>query len=672
LILLLLGACQALEIEARVDATLATIEGTASCVGDARYLLSYPAALADARGLNDVNRHWFYPQRFAAAAMHPYAKVWNEGRFDGRFVTTVPPRQGTFGRVGATLVALGGWHPIFTDGARPDPLPIRYRVEVPPGYVGLIGGRPIHRSPGAQSLSGEFRGVYLPLLLTRQQGVQVATWGVWIDPDPQGDARPHFAAVDAALQQSRAAHAGPPIAVVVLPLRENLAEPFDGGFAVSDAVFDLLPVERMRKFHRIRLWRAHLQAMLQARAGPAVAEAIAWVLRDALVREHYGGAETAADVLDTFAVIPEIDSLVFAPQIPFADAYFDHAGATAGRYWHIDDFYVPDAPAPLPPGGKRLRARLTDDAVHAFLQGGAPLAEGPQSQAAAPPQPGGVRVLLQNITGLLAVTDGQLSLSADISARRLHDPRYSADLLAFRTPRQAGVLLGADRHFGDALTPLRLRHALGLQLGFARLDDDRDQVTLALRYGTDSRLNALRSFAGHGVRAHVSVARAGPSVHGGASLAALYLHNLGGDRALVVRARVNALWGDASAAQELRLGDRYLAGRGFSEGAAHGKLRGVLSGEHRHALHAGPRGPLGGWLTVWGVDGALFADAVYLPSQGCDWHGDVGYGLRFFADVLAVSPTTLQLDLGFPASRCHRGEMPFAFYVALQQSFAAF
>ena len=77
------------------------------------------------------------------------------------------------------------------------------------------------------------------------------------------------------------------------------------------------------------------------------------------------------------------------------------------------------------------------------------------------------------------------------------------------------------------------------------------------------------------------------------------------------------------------------------------------------------------------LEGAFFADAVYLPKHeaecGETTFYDVGYGLRWIADVMSVSPAMISLDMGVPISKCQASQArSLTVYLSFLQSFSVF
>ncbi|MEO1171667.1 MAG: hypothetical protein AAFX94_06405, partial [Myxococcota bacterium] len=118
--------------------------------------------------------------------------------------------------------------------------------------------------------------------------------------------------------------------------------------------------------------------------------------------------------------------------------------------------------------------------------------------------------------------------------------------------------------------------------------------------------------------------------------------------------------------------------RGFEPTELRGDARVIGSVEWRHAFAVAGRVDLGGLLMWTRLEGAAFADAVYMPNDrpdcGGDMFYDVGYGLRFIGDVLNVTPAAFTIDLGVPLNRCddETDRVPFSIYVGFLQSFIPF
>lgn len=847
---LLLAAppCGEITLQARLSARVAegSIRCTEGTLGPA--VAIYPPVLRDPNGYTDINRQWHYPDGFSAADMALQACVgaqctssqrllangpWQPLPLrtrELRFRTTIPRRAGTFGHNEGSTYLLGGWHPVPGEGEHLPQRHWRYRIEVPPNVVGLVGSHPIRRSHRPQVITGEHTGVFVPVLLAPQMTVDRSGPAVILTPLPaphlSTPSYPHHlrdltAGVDEwarehlmeslALGFAAAKRAGvprSPLVVVRGPIQENLVELFDGGFMVGRRGFHLLPLERFMKFHRIPVWRAQLATLLmpmvRAREGDPgperisprlVSDAVAAALRDRMVRERYHGKETAVDVLDAFAVIPEIDALVFAPQVTFTDAYYeaidesplhrrlptnfyhrqprgkllyekllDRLGAAEvqrlmtlylsqqrpwlevlqqnnlgldpvsvlapwmGPYPEVDYFlgeirhdrsHIEVEVGVQGPGALQVQEPIRVDIedaegrVHQVtrLGSGTVRVKAPGPPGAVQLDPGGRlvervhepgeaprlnnrnyerwRFLLNNITGLFAITNGELNAAIDFSLRRIHDLRWMFRFFAVYQPENWGGGLTASYAFGPEITPLKLAHNLGVGFAYERLTPIAGvapaghQLSLSLFYRYDSRLSPYWSFEGEGLTASV-VGAAAVDATGGEfffaqlGAAAFKLFPIAYGHALLGRVRADVEIGDAPAQNGFVLGGRYRGGRGYERDEARAKRRILVSGEYRHLYTAAGRTDFLGLLTFTRIEGAFFGDIVNLPVRrpGCqrEIFYDVGYGLRFMGEILNVLPATVQIDLGIPLNRCpdEKDRLPFTVYVALLQSFASF
>jgi hypothetical protein len=843
-----------MELHAVVAADLRRITGSMLCEtgGSGELALAvYPRALRQEEALlDDVSRPWLYPRGASVADMTlslagrplegsgPWQTLGHAeagSRIEVRFETTVPERNGSFGRREGVLYALGGWHPAF--GAADAPLPssvIDYDVMLPSGVAGMLGGHPVG-SDAPRRVRGRFVGRFVPLLVAgrlrveREAGAVIVVASARTPPPPAREALAgawHLSDIsaggdDAMLAElretlaqgerfaTRQGLAPRPLLAIVAPLREHLVERFDAGLVVSDRIFHVpsfdffswlgVPEDLFARFHRLRLWREQLGFFAEPLAASAerdlppalAADAVAVALRDRLVGERYGEKKFANDFLEPIAVIPEIEALVAAPQIPFIDAYYDAIDEAAAHRRSLDDFahhlprgkllyeklvdqigvtkaqavidaYLQGPPRPLlelarAAGGERLEQWLgpypkvdyalgsvSDDAgvigVNVVASGGdasqllepvtvaiedrngAPhrstrLGPGPLRFASPGPatlveldpqgrlvelakspgedprfnnrQPPRWRFLLNNITGLIAATNQQVSFTADFSLRRVHDLRWRYDFRGSYSPEALSLVGALSYGFGEEVTALRLAERLGLSVSADRLLPERNQgsagyeLTAGAFYQYDTRLSALSSYAGEGLAAHLSAGLCQDRNRGDyrflqASASAFRLFPLGSYQALLLRLRGDLTLGDAPVQEQLRLGGRYTAGRGFEPDEAYGAQRAVVSFEHRHALAVDTRTDFLGAFMLTGIEGALFGDAVYLPVRraGCrrDLFYDAGYGVRFLVDVLDLSPSSFAVDVGVPLNRCGDEEtrVPVTVYMAFVQSFLAF
>lgn len=848
--------CAQATLTARLDPSTRTVVGELRCAGrlpEGLSLALYPRAIETDEGLDDINSTWFYPEGFddprLEVAVHAAEPGVSAGGTAGppidlasssavvplpdgtqdllvHFSFRVPRRNGLLGLRDGTYYLLAGWHPAFVVQGRLAPMALRYTLEVPRGHVGFAARTPIARRRDVQTVRGEHVGHYVPWLVTRHAHVAPTTDALLVEPKtrasartrtrpdvlPHGDVtsvlddRAHRELADTlrvgALTLADHGLAAPPPLVVVGPLREHLVEPFDGGFMVSDRAFHLVDLELFFKFHRLAVWRAQFGTAAKQLAArrpevippELVADAVAVALVDELARGLYGEVAYVPELLEAFAVIPEIDALIFAPQIPFTDAYYAAIDETPRRRWRPDDF------ATLLPRGKLLHEKLVDlagrEVVQAvtreFVRGRgewsaiasqavgrdvpAYLAQwlgpyprvdyalhtiastqegvrvevqqrGPdagrltepvtvevQSEAGSITRatrmgPGVVelaldenpeiirldpegrlveldhehgygprfnnreppkwRPLLNNITGLFAVTNRQVSAAVDFSLRRIHDQRRHYGLVAAYSPTGVGAGASASYSFGKEITPLSLAHAVGVGVGYQRLlvegigTQAGHQASAVAYYGTDDRMSPYFAFSGQGVNAAAAVGYGSPDEGDTyrfytAGVGAFRLFPLTLGHSILGRVRLDWVSEDTPLQNQLRLGGRYRGGRGYESDEVYAHRRGLASLEYRHLLEGDARTDFLGVFTWTRLEGALFADAIAIPSErdGCqrDLFYDTGYGLRFIGEVFGVSPASLQFDIGVPLNRCEdvTGRVPFTVYAAFLQSFAIF
>ncbi|MEK7705849.1 MAG: hypothetical protein AAB426_12885, partial [Myxococcota bacterium] len=385
-------ACERLDLRATIASGLDVLEGELVCHGPSQAftaLTSYPRLLRTPGDLDDRNWHWFYPHGFDpgdmqvsldGTALERDSAIQDVTPRDRaariRFVTHVPRRNGLLGRARGVLYALGGWAPLPLRGDELDDADVSYDITVPEGAVGFVGTQPFGRT-APRRLRGTWHGNDLPLLVASQASVRVHAFAVIVQPEAKaqgGELRPLLAGLDrsrlAQLEQTLrdgAAFAatvgldGPPPIVVSAPLRENLVEPFDGGFVVSDRLFAVVPWEVVRRLHRRSVWQAQLtHAALaiatrrQERLAPRlVAEAVAAGMVTQLLEARYGTVTEVTALLAPLAVIPEVEALLFAPQVPFVNTYFQPVDTMRRGRRRIDNFFH------ARPDGALVHARLT-------------------------------------------------------------------------------------------------------------------------------------------------------------------------------------------------------------------------------------------------------------------------------------------------------------------------
>jgi hypothetical protein len=121
-----------------------------------------------------------------------------------------------------------------------------------------------------------------------------------------------------------------PLTLVEAPLRHQLVELHGNVVLVSDQIFRIFPLDRLRKFHHQELGRAVVTAVLAARTSgheaPADRELAAGVLGDYLAELYalaqFKKLEYAAALLRPFDFVPAVDQLIYAPLLASSSSYF--------------------------------------------------------------------------------------------------------------------------------------------------------------------------------------------------------------------------------------------------------------------------------------------------------------------------------------------------------------
>lgn len=834
-------------LEARFADDARSVRGRIACADGTEVsdFALYPAVLGTPRGLDDVSRPWVYPDGFDAGWIRVdgdrVRDPWITERAGLEFETSVPRRVGALGHHEGTTYAVAGWHPMLgeREAARVPWIRIDYRISVPARFVAWVAGDP---SPAGtrRTLKGTHEGRSVPVVLAPHLRAHPTAAGPYLVPEPRHferrAAEPNWNLRD--LDEARSPHAREklrealaigkdaaarfalpvqaPLTVIRAPLRERFVAPFDGGFLLSDRAFHLLDSGLLNGFHQLALWRAQLAAYAlrvtvprEDRLDPwLVADAVGATIRDLLEVERFGGKESADELLDRFAVIPEIDALQFAPQIPLVDALYEAIDEEPSARSHPDDFFHDR------PRGKLLFEKLVDRIGVASLRDAARLyassnerwlplvaeianaprvsewiapylgpypsldyalgeiesgagtirvevrqlgpseavepveveiidangerhrarrmgpgelsvdAPGPPERVRIDPEgrlverstvygtlaqhnnetPTRWRFLLNNITGLVAVTGQGLALSSSFTLRQIYDQRYRFGLVVAAADQRnaggftGGVAVSASYRFGSLLTPLRLSSGVSTAAGFERLGAEAfgdgsiaepvNQLSWSVGYQYDDRLSPYYSFEGRGLSLSATALASQPDSGGTdlatrVSAAAFYILPLGFHQGLLGRLRYNGIFGEAPAQGQLRLGGRNLGGRGYETFEVRGDTRAIASLEWRHALAVAQRLDILGLLMWTRLEGAAFADAIWMPdaqfrapdaSCSRDVFYDVGYGLRFIGDVLNVSPAAFTVDFGFPLNRCALDDdrLPYTVYVGFLQSFTPF
>ena len=299
------------------------------------------------------------------------------------------------------------------------------------------------------------------------------------------------------------------------------------------------------------------------------------------------------------------------------------------------------------------------------------------------------RFLLNDVSGLFAITNNQVSANVDFLLRRVNDLRYAYGFTASYAPEAVGVGASATYKFGKPVTKLVLAERISASVAYSRLRANFDNanpgdlLSAGVSYLYDDRQSPYYGFLGKGLNISAAIAygrddRGVDYVFGTLGASVLKIWRLALGHAIVGRLRVDGIIGTPPPQSQLRLGGRFRGARGYESNEQRGDFRTVASTEYRHLLIGDERTDFGGIFMLTRVEGAFFADAVILPVDhpGChrSLFTDVGYSVKFIGDILNVSPSSLAFDFGFPLNRCDDQDfrVPFTVYASFVQSFAGF
>ncbi len=297
-------------------------------------------------------------------------------RVEVRGRVIVPRRFGAFGVIDRSLTLAGGWYPVLARRGRPPPRrPLLVSVSVPADSFALIGTSPFFPRKERRLVETRLEAARNVPLVLRPATARVVSFGEGLVRFVVGPAselepprRPErlsaaFRALDDGVSFLRETGLGPLSRCIVVeaPLRHELVELGEGVVFVSDHAFRLTPLSRFQKFHRLPILRSVFGALVErsvaeddALTRSVLADALASAILDQYVASRFGSSEDAFDVLGTFSFIPSIDSMLYAPDLPFVAAYFRLVREDDPL--HVD--FV-DAPATLP-RGKLLYEKLSD------------------------------------------------------------------------------------------------------------------------------------------------------------------------------------------------------------------------------------------------------------------------------------------------------------------------
>ena len=145
-----------------------------------------------------------------------------------------------------------------------------------------------------------------------------------------------------------------PITLIEAPLRHQLVQAHGHVILVSDQIFRIFPVNRLRKYHHQELAHAILAAVVDARlaateTGPArdlAAGTLAAYLTELFTLHQFKKVEYAADLLRPFDFVPAVDQLLYAPLLASSSSYFGDVQDEDRVRDDVRLFADPAAPSP--------------------------------------------------------------------------------------------------------------------------------------------------------------------------------------------------------------------------------------------------------------------------------------------------------------------------------------
>jgi hypothetical protein len=338
----------------------------------------YPNALGQrSPALTDVSFHWLYPGGFSPASIDvrnvkvdgqpARAEVSPEtvlrvtlpapvppggaATVDLDFDTRIPRRFGAFGCDGPRCRLMGGFYPA-PQVARAGKT--RLTLRLPAGFALVTGGWIIGRG-GAEPVTVDSDDALYPTIVTdRVLRPATATQGEHVvhylhrRPRPPGSsdkplpyvredipalvletARSSLAFADAVLPPGSPARKLP-LTLVEAPLRHELAQEHGDVILISDQIFGIFPINRLRKYHHLQIARvvftAVADAAVRAHETPTdrarAAGVLAAHLTELYALSRFEKLEYARDILRPFGFVPAVDQLLYAPLVASSHSYF--------------------------------------------------------------------------------------------------------------------------------------------------------------------------------------------------------------------------------------------------------------------------------------------------------------------------------------------------------------
>lgn len=299
-------------------------------------------------------------------------RAGERGELSLEFEVRVPKRRGRFGRYGGVVSLGGGWFPRpMTDlsgrdpGLPPEIMGADIRVALAAGRGAVLADRVFRPSERARTIEvADLVAEVFPLVVMERMDVskRELAWGEVLyvsqslhkrDPEwedtrnrdetglPEGlprvgsvnvaDRALDIAETTAGILAREAPTCPLPerLVIVEIPAMDRLVQPGPGMVLVSDRLWRLIPFDVVLAFHDKVLARelgaelAHhaLGADEPVRYRHVAAEVIGAVLGRLYEEEVIGGGKSVHDLIGIAGFLPRVDNLLYAPQVPFREAY---------------------------------------------------------------------------------------------------------------------------------------------------------------------------------------------------------------------------------------------------------------------------------------------------------------------------------------------------------------
>lgn len=239
----------------------------------------------------------------------------------------VPRRYGPFGVIGRQLTLGGRWYPQVgaAKGRSPPRGRVDLKVQLPAGASAVVASTWVPWLPesGPRWVHVQTVGGIPPLLVLPPESAALPVRrGAFISPRGRSADPAELRRRRAVLKTIASVELEGPLLIVEAPLRRELARGLGAGVVlVSDHAFRGWPLEDLDRFERQALLRALFFASGLRRSAPLIADFVAAARVDRWL-EAQAGAPEASELLGPFSFVPAVDSLLYAPQIPFREAYF--------------------------------------------------------------------------------------------------------------------------------------------------------------------------------------------------------------------------------------------------------------------------------------------------------------------------------------------------------------